>query len=146
MTLLSVCVCASPNVARQRLNQHIPRVTVRVTLRLAVYRQSVRLGAKPLRSTIRSIFMPLNPYGHSPCVTSSLTRRWVCLSWIGATFIKSTYCTYSKILKILPCALYTSPLSVQALESRSCLSYMSYAATASLVTWTVVGLTTSKFY
>jgi hypothetical protein len=36
------------------------------------------------------------------------------------------------LLKILPFALYlfTCPLSVQALHSRSCLSYVSYATTA----------------
>jgi hypothetical protein len=40
------------------------------------------------------------------------------------------YRTYSMLLKILPCALHTSPLSVQALQSRSYLSYVSYATTA----------------
>jgi hypothetical protein len=34
------------------------------------------------------------------------------------------------LLKILAFALYTSPLSVQALQSRSCLFYLSYATTA----------------
>jgi hypothetical protein len=63
----------------------------------------------------------LKPCGHSPYVTS-LTRKWICLVWIGFTFVKCTYRTYSVLLKILHCALYTSPLSVQALQSRSCLS------------------------
>jgi hypothetical protein len=40
------------------------------------------------------------------------------------------YRTYSMLLKILPFALYTSPLPVQALQSRSCFSYVSYATTA----------------
>jgi hypothetical protein len=52
-------------------------VRVRVTLRLAVYRQSVPLGAKPLE-THGTEFFQLNPCGHSPYVTSSLTRGWVC--------------------------------------------------------------------
>jgi hypothetical protein len=41
-------------------------------------------------------------------------------------------CTYRKhsILIILPFALYTSPVSVQALQSRSCLSYLAHATTA----------------
>jgi hypothetical protein len=52
------------------------RVRVRVTLRLAVYRQSVRLGDKPLETT--SIFFQLNTCGCSPNVTSRLTRGWVC--------------------------------------------------------------------
>jgi hypothetical protein len=53
------------------------RVGVRVTLRLADYRQSVRLGAKPLETT-NSIFFQLNTCGYRPYVTSSLTRGWVC--------------------------------------------------------------------
>jgi hypothetical protein len=51
----------------------------------------------------------------------------------------------SMLLKILPFALYTSPLSVQVLQSRSCLYYVSYATTAAEVTWTVVSLTAAKF-
>jgi hypothetical protein len=54
------------------------RARVRVTLRLAVYSQSRRLGVKPLE-THDQYFYQLNPCGHSPYVTSSLTRRWVCL-------------------------------------------------------------------
>jgi hypothetical protein len=45
-------------------------------------------------------------------------------------FVKCTYCTYSVLVKILPCAVYTSPLSIQALQSRSCLSYATMAAWA----------------
>jgi hypothetical protein len=44
------------------------------TLRLAVYRQSARLGAKSLEAHDQSFFPQLNPCGHSPCVISSLTR------------------------------------------------------------------------
>jgi hypothetical protein len=47
-------------------------VRVRVTLRLAVYRQSV-LTTSPLRLTTR-FFFQLNTCCHSPYVTSSLTR------------------------------------------------------------------------
>jgi hypothetical protein len=50
--------------------------TVKVTLRLAVYRQPVRLGVKPLE-TNDQIFFQLNSCGNSPYVTSSPTRRWV---------------------------------------------------------------------
>jgi hypothetical protein len=50
------------------------RVRVRVILRLAVYRQSV-LASSPLRFTT-SIFFQLNACGHSPYVTSSLTKVW----------------------------------------------------------------------
>jgi hypothetical protein len=39
----------------------------------------------PLRPTTR-IFFQLNTSDNSPCVTSSLTRRWVCLLWIRLAF------------------------------------------------------------
>jgi hypothetical protein len=44
-------------------------------------------------------------------------------------FVKCTYRTCSILLNILPCAVHTSPLSVQALQSRSCLSYVSRTTT-----------------
>jgi hypothetical protein len=52
-----------------------PYFRVRVTLRLAVYRESVRLGAKPLETHDQRFFFG----GNSPYVTSSLTRKWDCL-------------------------------------------------------------------
>jgi hypothetical protein len=51
---------------------------VRVTLRLAVYRQSVRLGAELLETHGQNFFLQLNTSGHSPYITSSLTRGWFC--------------------------------------------------------------------
>jgi hypothetical protein len=54
------------------------RIRVRVTLRLAVYGQSVRLGDNPLRLTTSNFIFQLNTCGHSPYVTSSLTRGRVC--------------------------------------------------------------------
>jgi hypothetical protein len=56
----------------------LSRVRVTVTLRLAVYRQSVRLGDKPSRPTTRIFILQLNTCGYSPYVTSSLMRGWVC--------------------------------------------------------------------
>jgi hypothetical protein len=56
----------------------LAEVKVIVTLRLTVYRQPVPLGAKPLELTT-NFFFQLNPCGRSPYVTSSLTRKWVCL-------------------------------------------------------------------
>jgi hypothetical protein len=50
---------------------------VRVTLRLAVYRQSVRLRTKPLETHEYNYFQ-LNPCNLSSYVTSSLTRGWIC--------------------------------------------------------------------
>jgi hypothetical protein len=51
---------------------------VRVTLRLALYRQSVRLGDKPLETHDQQFFFQVNTCCYSPNVTSSLTRGWVC--------------------------------------------------------------------
>jgi hypothetical protein len=82
----------TPQLNTQLLNYHLNsltneslmnsrirvRVRVRVTLRLAVYRQSVRLGAKPLETHDQRFFFQLNPCGHTPYVTSSLTTGWVC--------------------------------------------------------------------
>jgi hypothetical protein len=49
----------------------------RVTLRLAVYRQSFRLVAKPLETHDQYIFQ-LNTCGFSPYITSCMTRGWIC--------------------------------------------------------------------
>jgi hypothetical protein len=69
------------------------RVKVRVILRLAVYLKSVRLGAKLLEvHDQRHFFLQVNPCGHSPYVTSSLTRGWVCLLWIGFASPLSSVC------------------------------------------------------
>jgi hypothetical protein len=53
-------------------------VRVRVTLRLAVCRQSVRLAANSLETHNQSFFFQLNSCSHIPYVISSLTRGWVC--------------------------------------------------------------------
>jgi hypothetical protein len=45
-------------------------------------------------------------------------------------FAKYPFRTYNMLLKIPTFALYTSPISVLALQSRSCLTYVSYATTA----------------
>jgi hypothetical protein len=60
-------------------------VKVKLTLRLAVYRQSIRLGARPLEAHNQRFFFQLNSCGNSPYVTSSLAR-WVCLLWIRLAF------------------------------------------------------------
>jgi hypothetical protein len=69
--LVWVFVCISPSFLKVRFR-------VSVTLWLAVYRQSVRLGDKPLETHDQYFFFQLNICGHSPYVTSSLTRGWVC--------------------------------------------------------------------
>jgi hypothetical protein len=83
---------------------------------ISVYLRQAPWGSRP------EIFLQLNTCGHSSYVTSCLARRWVCLLWICLTFVKCTYRTYNLLLKILPFALHISTLSIQALQSRSCLS------------------------
>jgi hypothetical protein len=64
---------------------------MRVTLRLAVYRQSVRLGVESLQTHGQIFFSQLNTCGHTPYITSSMTRGWVChlqlLLILASTFI-----------------------------------------------------------
>jgi hypothetical protein len=84
---------------------------------------------KPLEVHDQIFFLQLNPCGHSPYVISSMARGWVCLLWIGFAFVKCTYRTYSMLSKIFPFALYTNSLSVQALQSRSCLAHLFHATT-----------------
>jgi hypothetical protein len=88
------------------------RVRVRVTLRLSVYRQSVRLGDKPLETTTTNFIFQLNTCGYSPYVTSSLTRGCVCrLQWLlglaSAVILSESRGTHdhillSKIREIIP--------------------------------------------
>jgi hypothetical protein len=55
---------------------------VKLTLRLEVYRQSVRLGFKSLETHGHRFLSQLNPCNHSPYATHSLTRRCGCILWI----------------------------------------------------------------
>jgi hypothetical protein len=113
---------------------------VRATLLLAVYLQSHCLCAKPLEVHDQRFFFTterLQSQSHPLWQVNGV------LIWIGFDFVKCTYCTYSMLLKILPRALYTNPLSAEDLQSRSYLSYLCY--NGSLVTWLVVSLTTAKF-
>jgi hypothetical protein len=77
---------------------------VRVTLGLAVYRQSVLLGDKPLETHDQYFFFQPNACGHSPYVTSSLTRGWVCLLQfvlalaIAVILMSESYGTHDHIL------------------------------------------------
>jgi hypothetical protein len=56
------------------------RVRVRVALRLAVYRQSVRLESRRQApwDSLPAILFSTNICFHSPYITSSLTKGWVC--------------------------------------------------------------------
>jgi hypothetical protein len=48
-------------VCRLQLLLALASFSVRVILRMAVYRQSVRLGAKPLEAREQRFFLQLNP-------------------------------------------------------------------------------------
>jgi hypothetical protein len=82
------------------------RVRVGVTLRLGVFHQSIGLGANPIEANDQRVSFKLNPCGHSPCVTSFLTRRWVCLLWTCLAFVKciyrniACYCKFFLLLSI----------------------------------------------
>jgi hypothetical protein len=67
-----------PDLCCQLLSTNCLKVKIKVTFWLAVYRLLVLPDVKPLK-THNQRFFQLNPCGHSPYVTSSLTRRWVCL-------------------------------------------------------------------
>jgi hypothetical protein len=76
---------------RTRLHAGGYLVRVRIALWLAVYLQSVRLGAKPLEGhDHRFFFLRLNPCGHNPYVTSFLTTGWVCVLWICFVYVTCT--------------------------------------------------------
>jgi hypothetical protein len=105
------------------------KVRVRVTLQLEVYRQSVHLGARPLETHDQSFF-----FNWTLAVVVLMQHP---LWWEGFVsyeyawpFVKCASRTWSMLLKFLPLALHTSPLSAQALQSGSCLSCVSYATTA----------------
>jgi hypothetical protein len=61
-----------------QLNSICQSQRVRVTLRLPVYRQSVRLDDKPLENTTKIVIFQLNTCDYNSHVTSSLIRGWVC--------------------------------------------------------------------
>jgi hypothetical protein len=107
-----------PNCPRRQIPASHSNISQQLNPNCYLTHQSVAanqfvLAPSPSRITTR-IFFQLNPCGHSPNVTSSLTRGCVCLLWIRLTFVKCTYRTYSVLLEILPFALYTVLLSVQA--------------------------------
>jgi hypothetical protein len=106
------------------------------TLWLQLTANQFILSQSPMRFMTRWFFFATELCGHSPYVTSSLTRGWVCLLWIGFAFVKCTYHTYSMLLKILLCALYMSPGFANQIMSILCYN-------GSLVAWTVVTWTTT---
>jgi hypothetical protein len=78
------------------------KVKDKIILRIAVYRQSVRLGAHPFEDhDQRFLSLQVNPCSRSPYITSSLTRGWVCLCQVYVSHIRVQH-----VINILPCALY----------------------------------------
>jgi hypothetical protein len=97
------------------------KVKVRVTLRLAVYHQSVHLGTKSPETHDQRFFFQLSLCDNSPYVSPLWWEDGFVSYKYAWPFIKRTFRTCSMLLKILPFALHTSPLSVLALQSGSCL-------------------------
>jgi hypothetical protein len=103
---------------------------VKDALWLTVYRQSAHLGLKRLETRNQRFFFSK--------WTLAVIVLWNIFSdeKMGFSyeyawpFVKCMYRTYSMLSKIFPFALYTSSVSVQALQSRSCLPYVFYATTA----------------
>jgi hypothetical protein len=84
------------------------------------------LAPGPLRPTTRDCFSN-RTLAVIVLISHPLWREGGVVSYEYAwPFVKCIFRTYNMLLKIFPFALHTSPLSVQALQSRSCLSYVSY--------------------
>jgi hypothetical protein len=100
----------------------------------------------PWGSQPEFFFLPphLNPCGHSPYVTSFLTREWVCPLWICLAFCQVYVSHIQHVIENSPfCAIYKSLVSPGfAKQIMSVARILCY--NGSLVTWTVVSLTTAK--
>jgi hypothetical protein len=94
--------------SRPNRNWHCSLATHDSDLRLINFGVSVRvtydwkftdnlvLAPSPWGSRPEIFFLQLNPCDHSSYVTSSLTRGWGCLLWIGFAFMKCMYCTIAR--------------------------------------------------
>jgi hypothetical protein len=105
----------------------------RVNLRLVFCRKSFHLNVKHLETYDHSGFCFFFnwPLAVIILMEHPLWREYGFVSYEYAwPFVKCTYRTYNMLLKIFPFALYTCPMSIQALQCRSCLYYLSYATTA----------------
>jgi hypothetical protein len=75
------------------------------------------MAPSPSRIMTGEFFPQLKACGHRLYVTSSGTRMGFSLvNRLRFAFVKCSYRTYNMLLKIRPCALYTSPLLVQTLQ------------------------------
>jgi hypothetical protein len=96
----------------------------------AVYRKEFLLASSPLRPTNRDFFLNFT-LAVIVLMSHPLWRENLLFSCGYAwPFVKCKFRTYNMILKILIFTLHTTALSVLALQSRSCLTYVSCATTA----------------
>jgi hypothetical protein len=79
----------------------------------------VHWGSRPF-----ILCLQINPCGHSPYITPSLTRKWVCFLTISVAFVNCTQHTYSMLLKFVLCALHIGPVSVQTCNAD--IDYITY--------------------
>jgi hypothetical protein len=94
------------------------------------------LAPSPLSITTRDTEI----CGHNPYVTSSLTRRWVCLLWICLSYVKCTYRTYSVLLKILPFCSICKSSDSQGFAKQIMPSLLILRYNGSLLTLTVTAI------
>jgi hypothetical protein len=124
---------------------HLLKGKSELSLRPGVYHKSVRLGVKPLETHEQEIFLQLNHCGNSPYITSSLTRRWVCLLWISLAF-RQLYVSHLQhiIENSSICTIYKFSVSTDFTEQiMHILLILCY--NGSLVIWMAWSLTTAKF-
>jgi hypothetical protein len=95
------------------------RVRVTVTLRLAVYRQSVRLGAEPLEAHYKSYFCNWT-FAVIVLVWHPLWREDGSVSYEYAWPLSSVRMVHTAYYWKFSLLHYIQILSVQALQSRSC--------------------------
>jgi hypothetical protein len=100
-------------------------VKVKVTLRLAVYRQTISPGVKLLETHDQRLFFQLNSCGNSPYVTSSLMRWRVCLLWICLAFRQVYISHIDRVIENFFLLHYTQVLCQYRL-SRANHAYLTY--------------------
>jgi hypothetical protein len=97
-----------------------------------------------LRPMTRDVsFFQLYPSGNIPYVTSSLTRRWVCLLWMYLAFQVYVSHIQHAIENSSFCIIYKSSVSTGFAEQIMPILHILFY-NGSLVTWTVASFTTAK--
>jgi hypothetical protein len=118
------------------------KVKVKVTLHWRPTANQFILASRYFRITTTEFFQ-LNPCGNSPYVTFSLTR-WVCLLWICFAFRQVSVSHIKHVENSSFCTIYKSSVCTGFVNQVTpILRILCY--NGSLVTWTAVSLTTTKF-